>query len=337
MHPRHEAPAGSANDEPCPVRRRLPDDPRDATPRAHMKKLKVVLGLITQDNDYQREQALEAERTARRLGIDLQVFYAGNDAINQSRQLLGVIQVAVEARPDAVVVEPVGTGMGHVAKAAADRGIGWMVLNREADYLKPIRSASDAPVGSLDCDNEEVGRIQGRQFGALLPDGGAVLYIEGPVTDAARQRRVGMEETLPRNIEIKPLRGKWTEESAFQAVTAGLSPARHLNVGVIGCQNDAMARGARRAIEAQRSSKERETWLSLPFTGCDGVPATGQAWLRQGLLAATVIIPPLTGIALDMLAKAIQAGTQVPERTLTKPTSRPSIEELRAKYARRIP
>ena len=56
-----------------------------------MKKLKVLLALITQDNDYQREQAHVAEETARRLDIDLQVLYANNDAIAQTQQVLASI------------------------------------------------------------------------------------------------------------------------------------------------------------------------------------------------------------------------------------------------------
>ena len=43
---------------------------------------------------------------------------------------------------------------------------------------------------------------------------------------------------------------------------------------------------ARFSRRFQRS--ERERWLNLPFTGCDGLPKTGQSWLRSGLLAATI-------------------------------------------------
>lgn len=296
-----------------------------------MKKLKVVLGLITRDNDYQREQASVAEATARRLGIELQVLYADNDAIAQTKQILAPIHVPAPDRPDAIIVEPVGTGMLGIASAAADSGIGWIVLNREADYLVPLRQRSSVPIGSVECDNVEVGRIQGRQFAALLPGGGTVLYIEGPATDVSKQRRAGLDETLAANIEIRPGRGDWTEESAVKVVTArlqwqGSGPPQF---GLIGCQNDAMAMGARRAVEALPASQQRERWLKIPFTGVDGVPATGQVWVQKRLLAATVVTPALTGTALEALAKAIASGTQMPERTLGEPTSFPSIEELR--------
>ena len=50
-----------------------------------MTRLRVVLALITRDNDYQREQASVGEATAKRLGIDLRVLYAESDAIAQTR------------------------------------------------------------------------------------------------------------------------------------------------------------------------------------------------------------------------------------------------------------
>jgi ABC-type sugar transport system substrate-binding protein len=300
-----------------------------------MKKLKVVLALITRDNDYQQEQAAVAETTAQRLGIGLEVVYADNDAIGQTKQLLATIHLGAPERPDAIIVEPVGTGMLGVASAAVRNGIGWIVLNREADDLAPLRQESSVPIGSIECDNVEVGRTQGKQFAALLPSGGAVLYIEGPGTDVSKQRRAGLDEMLPANIEIESARGKWTEESALRVVSARLQRqgSRPPNFALIGCQNDAMAMGARKAVEALTDAQQREQWLKVPFTGVDGVPTSGQVWVQKRLLAATVVTPALTGAALELLAKAIATGTQMPERTLTRVTSYPPIEELRGRVS----
>ncbi len=298
-----------------------------------MKKLKVVLGLITQDNDYQREQAAVAHTAAQRLGMELQVVYANSDAIAQTQQLLALIHADADQRPDAVLVEPVGTGMLPVATAAAKNGIAWLVLNREADYLAGLRQTARVPIGSVQTDNVEVGRIQARQLDALLPDGGTVLLIEGPAADVAKQRRAGLDEILPKRIEIQAVRGKWTEESGGHAIASRL--ARHGAPGVvlIACQNDAMAMGARKAVEGIPEAERREQWLKLPFTGVDGLASTGQAWVKKGLLTATVITPALTGLALEKLAQAVASGTELPERTLVKPESFPSIQELRARRA----
>lgn len=296
-----------------------------------MAKLKVVLGLITQDNDYQREQASVAHTTTQRLGMELQVVYANSDAIAQTQQLLALIHAGPGERPDAVLVEPVGTGMLPVATAAAKNGVAWVVLNRESDYLAELRQTAKVPVGSVLVDNVEVGRIQGRQFAALLPNGGTVLLIEGPAADVAKQRRSGLDEAVPKNIQIQAVRGKWTEESGAQAIAARLGRSGAPGVALVGCQNDAMAMGARKAVEGMASAQDREQWLKLPFTGVDGLPSTGQAWVRKGLLAATVVTSALTGLALETLAKALASGAPMPERTLVQPESFPSIQELGAR------
>ena len=75
---------------------------------------------------------------------------------------------------------------------------------------------------------------------------------------------------------------------------------------------------------------DRERWLHLPFTGCDGLQKTGQAWVRSGLLAATIYVPPNAGRALEMLVQAMHGNTKPPECKLTVPTSFPSIEQLAA-------
>ena len=70
----------------------------------------------------------------------------------------------------------------------------------------------------------------------------------------------------------------------------------------------------------------------MPFTGCDGVTKTGQEWVRRGLLTATVVSPPTWGLALEILAKTIQTGSDPPETTPIAPWSFPTIEELSAKH-----
>ena len=92
-----------------------------------------------------------------------------------------------------------------------------------------------------------------------------------------------------------------------------------------------MAMGARRAFEVQFSGAERSKWASLPFIGCDGLPKTGQAWVKNGLLAATVVLPPNAGLALEMLVHAMRTGEQPRELVFTPSTSMPTIEALQAK------
>jgi len=303
-----------------------------------VKKFKVLISLTTKDNDYQEEQASAAETTARRLGVDIEIVYADNDAITQSQQLLKVIQSGSVSPPDAIVFEPVGaTALPQVARAAAVAGIGWVVLNRDVEYIADLRRTYKVPMFAITSDHEEIGRIQGQQFAALLPKGGAVLYVQGPAESlAARQRTSGMYETKPSGVQIRSLKAQWTEASAHKAVSAWLrlSTSRESHVDLIAAHDDSMAVGARKAFQEHTSGVDREHWLSLPFLGCDGVPKTGQAWVKSGILAATVVVPTNTDIALTMLVKALQTGTQGEERKLTVPTSFPTVEALSATRTR---
>src|SRR5215469_7927187 len=190
-----------------------------------MGKLRILVSLTTNDNDYQVEQAHAAEQAAQKHGVELQLIYAGNDAINQSTQILKAIQAPEEAdRPHAIVFEPVGaTALPQVARAAINEGIGWCILNREATYVPELRRLGKAPVFTVTSDHVEIGRIQGQQFAALLPQGGAVLYIQGPSENsAAKERTAGMMETKPANIHVTLLRAQWTEDSAQRSVRSWL-------------------------------------------------------------------------------------------------------------------
>src|SRR6202051_2431867 len=146
-----------------------------------MKRLTFVVSLTNNDNDYQQEQAAAAEKAARRFGVDVKIIHAGNDALAQSQQLLHYVQDSGVARPDAIMFEPAGgTAFPQVARAAAAAGIGWGVVNHDVDYILELRRNFKVPVFAISSDHVEVGKIQGKQFAALLPNGGNVLYIEGP-------------------------------------------------------------------------------------------------------------------------------------------------------------
>jgi len=300
-----------------------------------MDKLRILFSLTTDDNDYQIEQAQSAEQMAHKLGVEIQIVYADNDAITQSTQILKAIQSDKNQRPNAIVFEPVGgTALPQVARAAASAGIGWAVLNRDANYIPELRKSSTAPFFGVSSDHLEIGRIQGRQFAALLPHGGAILYIQGPAENsAAKERAVGMQETKPSNIHVTVLRAQWTEESAQRAVRSWLklSTSQRAAIDLIAAQDDSMAIGARKAFEELTNESDRERWLKLPFTGCDGLPKTGEAWVRSGLLAATVFVPPNTGMAIEMLLDAIQKGKKPPDRALTVPVSIPPLDRLKVR------
>ncbi len=300
-----------------------------------MNKPTVLLSLITESNDYQQEQASLGAATAQRLGMELQTIFADNDAIMQSQQLLQAVQ-SKSGHPDAILFEPVGTGLAVVAKAAVSAGIAWVIMNRDVDYMTDLRRLNKAPCFEVSTDHLEVGRIQGRQIAALLPSGGNVLYIQGPAShDAARLRTAGFGETKPPNVQLRMLKGSWTEASGYEAVASWLrlSTSHEASIAAVLAHNDDMAIGARRAFQENTTGEERVRLLSVPFLGCDGLPKTGQAYLAKGLLQATVFTSALTGQALEILQLALRSGKHPAERTLIAPSSLPALEVL----ARRVP
>jgi ABC-type sugar transport system substrate-binding protein len=302
-----------------------------------MKKLKFVVSLTTDDNDYQIEQKESAEQAARKTGVDVQIIHAQNDAINQSTQVLKAIQAPKELRPDAIIFEPVGgTALPQVAKAAVSAGIGWVILNRDASYIEELRKTSTAPLFSVSSDHVEIGRIQGRQMAALLRGGGSVLYIQGPSENsAAKDRTAGMQETKPTSVQVTMLKAQWTQESAQRSVRSWLklTTSQRTAIDLISAQDDSMAMGARDAFKELTNEDERDRWLKLPFTGCDGLPKTGQAWVRSGMLAATVFVPPNAGQAIELLVDAIQNKKMPPERVVTAAVSIPALDALTRKKA----
>ena len=296
-------------------------------------KLKIVVSLVNDNSDYQVAQAKAAQESARKHGFGIEIVYAQGDAITQSQQLLKFIQSPAASRPNIIIFEPVGTGLMQVAQAAVKAGIGWVVMNREVDYVTQLRGLVKMPVFAVSNNHLDIGRIQARQLNELLPNGGSVIYILGPtVTDAAQLRSKGMMEIKHANIEVRTLHGRWTEQSGFDAVSSWLrlSTSRDAVVHVVAAQNDFMAMGAHKAIAAVIDDSNREKWQHVKFLGVDGLAEHGMTWVRSKLLVATVITPTISDIAIEMIAKAVATGTQPAARTYCEATSYPPLGQLSA-------
>ena len=295
----------------------------------------LVVGLLSEEQEFQRMQAADAVRAAREAGFGVQVLYAEGNAVLQIQQLYRVIHLPEAQRPHAIVVETVvGEGLERVARAATAAGIGWVLLNHHVPYLAPLRRDHPAvPVFSVSTDQEEAGRIQARQLLRLVPGRqGTVLYLQGPADTApARLRLQGAREALAGTaIELRVLGALWTEASGEDAVKGWLrlKTSEGSRPEAVASQNDAMAVGARRAWD----TSGRPDLAGVPFTGCDGLTDGGQQLVRSGRLAATIVVPSNTGVAISALAKA-GAGVPPPPEILLKPVSYPPEAQIAAPSA----
>lgn len=299
---------------------------------------RLALFLVDETNEFQRLLRGDAEETARRLGFEVETHFTGPSL---SRQL-GQLQACLDStpRPEAFLVMCVNDrGLQRVARRAVQSGAHWISLNQCEDDLQALRGEHPGQAIATVCPDEvETGRIQGRQFRRLLPDGGRILYVLGGVRSvAARDRRAGMQEAVAASaLELIPLEAGWTAEAGRDAVLAWLRIAmragRHFDL--IGCQSDTIARGARAAIEEAAREFGRPELRNVPLTGCDGSPGVGQAMVRAGELRATVVLPRATGPAVETIARFLLTGALPPPLQLLKGHSFPAEEEIMPGEAR---
>lgn len=113
-----------------------------------------------------------------------------------------------------------------------------------------------------------------------------------------RQRLEGQQETIPPSIRLVNLKGKWTEESAYQSTLSWikLMSAQKTRIDLICARNDAMAIGAKKAMKELASDIDHQKVSTIPAMGCNGVPGTGQVWVRTGSLSATEAFPPVDSL-----------------------------------------
>jgi ribose transport system substrate-binding protein len=298
-----------------------------------MKRLRIVVSLPN-DNAYQHEQGVVAKSTAERMGLDLQVIHAEDDSITQSQQLLKIIQSSPESRPSAFLVEPVtASGLRRVAEAAVAEGIAWVISNSDVDYVKQLRKNPRVPVFTVTQGQREIGQLQGKQLAALLPQGGSVLYIEGPsMSSVAVQRHEGMESAKPQNVQITTLRSKWNEESAYQSAGAWLrlATSRAEKFDLVAGQTHELALGARKALHNIDNQKQQKRLLGVPFIGI-GISSQVRPLVDGHVLAAAVITSVTMELALRMLVSAIKTQVQPPERSIMEASSFPDLDKLAPK------
>ncbi|HYD43529.1 MAG TPA: substrate-binding domain-containing protein [Anaeromyxobacter sp.] len=290
----------------------------------------VAVLLRCERQEFQRAQAAAAVEAGAREGMGVEVAFADNSPITQIQQVLSCANRAAELRPRAIVIELVGAPEGYrtAARAALSAGLAWVEVSGLAPSVPLLRAEFPrAFVMSVTSNEEEIGRLHAAQCRALLPAGGDLLYVEGPsLQPEVKARRRGLEEGL-RGSQIaiaRTLAGAWTGASAEKAMTALLErpSGQRLAPALVCAQNDEMAVAARRIAAARHPE-----WARLPYLGCDGLPDGGVRYVKDGLLAATVVKPVTTGIAVTQAALAIRAAAP-PRDVLLAPRSEPALDVL---------
>jgi ABC-type sugar transport system substrate-binding protein len=273
-------------------------------------------------NHFQLLQEETARTEGRRLGIEVEVAFA--PGFDQLRVLKKRTGDPASVPVDAVVTEPANTSTLDLVLRELSGKVGLVILSAWGPSIEaaaPVWGAG-LPFGAVGTDHPRVGEIQGRQVRALLPGGGRVLCITGPLRSvAARERLAGLKAQLAGGTSVEEISaGQWTESDGITAFNDWYRVARARDpvVAVVAAGNDELALGARRACEALTTPGHREALLKARFLGVDACPTFGQKLVADKLLAASVLTPANTGLALGHLHRFWTQEARVPLRSFTE-------------------
>jgi DNA-binding LacI/PurR family transcriptional regulator len=315
--------------------------PPDWLRRPEARSLKAssercLLALFSMDDgEYQELLRDDFLKTARGYGFPARVFRADNDSRKQVAQIQECLREPPDRRPTVMMVSPVREGpLLSTAYEAARLGVGWVVLSRWWEYVNTLHAEfADLPIFAVVADQTEIGRIQGKQLVALLPRGGELVYIQGPLgTSSAVRRCAGVSEVLQGSaVEVFTLYSDWTREGGERAMLdwARVFQKRDLPTFIVGAQNDVMAMGARDAVKTIGRERPKVSPDAVRFCGCDGSPSYGQRLVTEGKLAATVIMPLCAGRAIAEIASMLHGGPRPPATILLKALPFPEPHALR--------
>ncbi|MEY9812199.1 ABC transporter permease/substrate-binding protein [Streptomyces albogriseolus] len=269
---------------------------------------KIGLSLSTLNNPFFVQIRDGAEEEAKKLGVDLTVTDAQNDASQQANQLQNFTSGSLSA----VVVNPVDSdAAGPSVRGANQAGIPVIAVDRgvnEADTSALVAS-----------DNVEGGALGAKALAEKLGGKGTIVILQGQAgTSASRERGAGFAEGLKDYPGIKVV----AKQPADFDRTKGLDVMTNLlqahpDIDGVFAENDEMALGAIKALGSKAGK-------SVQVVGFDGTP-DGLKAVRAGTLYASVAQQPseLGRIAVRNALRAVEGEkvekmVKVPVKVVTK-------------------
>ncbi|MFG2117738.1 substrate-binding domain-containing protein [Streptomyces sp. NPDC048710] len=269
---------------------------------------KMGLSLSTLNNPFFVQIRSGAQAEAKKLGVDLTVTDAQNDASQQANQL----QNFTSSGLGAIIVNPVDSDAASNSVKAADKArIPVVAVDRGVN-----KATVDALVAS---DNVAGGELAAKTVAEKLGGKGRIVILQGQAgTSAARERAEGFANGLKAYPGIQVL----AQQPADFDRTKGLDVMSNLlqahpDVQGVIAANDEMALGAIKALGSKAGK-------SVQVVGFDGTP-DGLKAVEGGTLYASVAQQPsqLGRIAVDnalkaMQGKKVESTVKVPVKVVTK-------------------
>ncbi|MGP4052932.1 ABC transporter permease/substrate-binding protein [Streptomyces sp. 2A115] len=268
---------------------------------------KIGLSLSTLNNPFFVQIRQGAQEEAKRLGADLTVTDAQNDASQQANQLQNFTSEGV----DSIIVNPVDSDAAGPSVRSANKAdipvVGVDRVVNKADTAALVAS-----------DNVEGGELGAKAMAEKLGGKGKIVILQGLAgTSASRERGAGFAEGLKAypGIEVVARQPADFDRTKGLDVMTNLLQA-HPDVDGVFAENDEMALGALKAL----GSKAGKT---VQVIGFDGTP-DGLKAVKEGTLYASVAQQPkeLGRIAVENALRAadgkeVEKTVKVPVKVVT--------------------
>jgi ribose transport system substrate-binding protein len=214
------------------------------------------------------------------------------DAARDSLKQRAHVEEFVSQGVDLLIISPnEAQPLTEPVAKALDAGIPVIVLDR--------RVIGDKYTQFIGADNKKIGKAAGEWIKKTLGGKGNVVELKGLMTSTPGQdRHSGFVEGIA-GSEIKVIFEadmQWLEPNARKEMESALS--RFPQIDLVYAHNDPGAHGAYLAAKAAGREKQ------IKFVGIDALPHEGIAYVKQGILDATLQYP--TGGA-----EAIQNALQI--------------------------
>jgi len=223
---------------------------------------------------------------------------AQNDALKQRAQVeelvaQGIALLIISPKETAPLTKPVA--------AAFDAGVPVIVLDREVEGEKFT--------SFIGADNEKIGRAAGAFAAKLLGGTGKVVELKGLMTSTpGQQRSKGFRDSIAAHAGIEVVFEadmQWLEPNARKEMQSAL--AAHPEIDLVYAHNDPGAHGA--YLAAKDAGREKE----MKFIAIDALPHEGVAYVKDGILDATLQYPTGGAEAVAM-ALALLKGEKADKR-----------------------
>lgn len=266
----------------------------------------IALVVSTLDNPFFVSLKEGAEAKAKELGYKLIVLDSQNDP---AKELANIEDVTVRGASILLVNPADSDAVGNAVKMANKKNLPVITLDRKAN--------SGEVISHIASDNVAGGKMAGDFIADKVGKKAKVIQLEGIAgTSAARERGEGFAQAVAAN-QFELL----TSQPADFDRTKGLNVMENLltaqpSVQAVFAQNDEMALGALRAIQA--SGKK------ILLVGFDGTDDGVQA-IKAGKMAATIAQQPavIGSIGVETAAKVlkgekVEASIPVPLQVISQ-------------------